>query len=86
MQRINDTRELDIFTIDHAIHEPQMINTLTSEFDRVIELRQADTGERETRIQGLSDVLDTWRTFGKELWGRRWYQPTISALATNHGG
>lgn len=66
-RRINDTQGLGIFTIDSTAHDPQMINTLTSEFDGVIELRQADTGGREMRIQGLADIADTWCTFGKEL-------------------
>lgn len=59
-RRIIDTQGLGIFTIDHTVHDPQIINTITNEFDGVIELRQTDTGEREMRIQGLTGVADSW--------------------------
>lgn len=65
-QRIADTQGLGVFTIDNTIHEPQVITTLTSEFDGVIKLRQVDTGEREMRIQGLAGVSDTWYSFETE--------------------
>lgn len=61
--RINDTRGLGIFTVDNASHDPQTINTITSEFDAVIELRETDAGDRELRIRGLSDVPTTWQSF-----------------------
>lgn len=61
--RINDTRGLGIFTIDNLSHDPQTINTITSEFDAVIELRETDEGDRELRIRGFSDVPTTWQPF-----------------------
>lgn len=58
-QRIDDTEGLGIFTVDNAAHDPQVVNTITSEFDGVIELRETD-GEREVRIKGLAGTSGTW--------------------------
>ena len=59
--RIQDTQGLGVFTIDNAAHDSQTINTITSEFDAVIELRDTDVGEREVRIRGLSGVPTKWQ-------------------------
>lgn len=61
--RIRDTQGLGVFTVDNAAHDSQTINTITSEFDAVIELRDTDGGEREIRIRGLSDVSAKWQTY-----------------------
>ncbi|MFC6734369.1 DUF7504 family protein [Haladaptatus sp. GCM10025893] len=55
--RITDTRGLGIFTVDNASYNPQTINTIASEFDGVIELRDTDNRGREIRIQGLLAYL-----------------------------
>lgn len=59
-QRINDTQGLGIFTVDNTAHEPQTLNTITSEFDGMIELRETESGAREIRIRGLADTSQTW--------------------------
>lgn len=61
--RITDTQGLGVFTVDGASHDPQTLNTITSEFDGVLELREADTGEREIRLKGLSDASRKWYSF-----------------------
>lgn len=58
-QRIDDTEGLGVFTVDNAAHDPQTINTITSEFDGVIELRETDEG-REVRIKGIAGTSRTW--------------------------
>lgn len=64
-RRITDTRGLGIFTINPTAHDPQTINTLINEFDGIIELRHADTGEREAHLRGLTDATDTWYQFAE---------------------
>ena len=61
--RIRDTRGLGVFTIDNAAHDPQTINTITGEFDGVIELRETEAGERELRIRGLTRVKTEWQLY-----------------------
>lgn len=62
-RRITDTQGLGVFTVDSAAHDSQTINTITGEFDGVIELRETDAGERELRIQGFSGVPTTWKPY-----------------------
>lgn len=59
-QRITATNGLGIFTIDNAAHDTQTINTITGQFDGVIELRETDAGERKVRIRGLPDAPSGW--------------------------
>jgi len=59
--RISDTRGLGIFTIDNASHDPQTINTVTNEFDGMIELRDSETGEREARVRGFPGGSNAWK-------------------------
>lgn len=61
--RITATGGLGVFTVDNASHDPRTVNTLTNEFDCVIELREAEGGEREVRIRGMPDVERVWRPF-----------------------
>lgn len=61
--RIEDTGGLGIFTLEGDAHEPQRVNTIVSEFDGVIELREGSAGNREIRLKGLSDSGRTWRSF-----------------------
>lgn len=58
--RITDTQGLGIFTVDNAAHDPQIINTITNEFDAMIELWETESGAREIRIRGLADTSQTW--------------------------
>lgn len=59
--RIRDTQGFGVFTIDTVAHDPQTINTITSEFDGLIELRDTDRGEREVRIRDLGGVSTEWQ-------------------------
>lgn len=61
--RINDTNGLGVFTIDNMVHDPQEINTITTEFDGVLELRETDAGEREIRSKGFSGMSREWHPF-----------------------
>jgi KaiC/GvpD/RAD55 family RecA-like ATPase len=61
--RIRDTDGLGVFTIDNAAHDPQTVNTITGEFDGMIELRENDAGEREIRVRGFPDADRTWKPF-----------------------
>jgi KaiC/GvpD/RAD55 family RecA-like ATPase len=60
--RITDTQGLGIFTVDNVSHDPQTINTVVSEFDGVIELRESETGEREIRLRGIADASKGWQS------------------------
>lgn len=42
--RIEDTNGLGVFTLDSVSHDEQTVNTITSEFDCVIELRETEDG------------------------------------------
>lgn len=61
--RINDTGGLGVFTVDSVSHDPQTMNTIVSEFDGVIELRETDSDDREIRIKGIPDTPREWRSF-----------------------
>ncbi|WP_049981296.1 RAD55 family ATPase [Halolamina rubra] len=60
--RIADTDGLGVFTLESVSHDPQTVNTITSEFDCVIELREGEDG-REIRVRGLPGASRTWRAF-----------------------
>lgn len=64
--RITDTQGMGLFTIDDDSHDPQTINTLSNEFDGIVELRETETGEREIRLRGLADASNTWEPFNSE--------------------
>lgn len=61
--RISDTGGLGVFTVDDGAHDPQEINTIRSEFDGIIELRETDAGDREFRILGFPGTTREWRPF-----------------------
>ncbi len=60
--RIADTDGLGVFTLESISHDPKTVNTITSEFDCVIELREGEDG-REIRVRGLPGASRTWRAF-----------------------
>ncbi|WP_435115824.1 RAD55 family ATPase [Halolamina sp. C58] len=60
--RIEDTGGLGVFTLEETAHDPQTTNTITSEFDCVIELRETEDG-REVRVKGLPGVSRSWYAF-----------------------
>lgn len=59
-RRIADTRGLGIFTLDGPAHDTQTVNTISGEFDGVIEVREAESGEREVRVKGLPGGSRKW--------------------------
>ena len=60
--RIEDTGGLGVFTLDSVSHDPKTTNTVTSEFDCVIELRETEDG-REVRVKGLPGASRSWYAF-----------------------
>jgi KaiC/GvpD/RAD55 family RecA-like ATPase len=61
--RVSAADYLGIATIDPTTQDTQEVNTLTSLFDAVIELREADDGGREVRVVGVPDAPRTWVSF-----------------------
>lgn len=61
--RIRDTDGLGVFTLNSAAEESTVVNTLSSEFDGIIELRETDDGDREVRLTGIPGASGTWRPY-----------------------
>ncbi|QLD86084.1 hypothetical protein HWV23_10210 [Natronomonas halophila] len=61
--RVSAANYLGIATLDPTTQNTQEVNTLTSLFDAVVELREADDGTREMRVVGLPDAPRTWVSF-----------------------
>jgi KaiC/GvpD/RAD55 family RecA-like ATPase len=60
--RIEDTGGLGVFTLEGVAHDEKAVNTITSEFDCVIELRETEDG-REVRVKGIPNASREWRAF-----------------------
>lgn len=58
--RIEDTAGLGIFTLDNTSHDAQATNTVTGEFDYVLELRETESGGRELRCKGFPGTSREW--------------------------
>lgn len=54
---------LGVATLDPTAHDSQDVNTLTSLFDAVVELREADDGSVEGRVVGWPEAPRTWQPF-----------------------
>ena len=54
---------LGVATLDPTVHDSQDVNTLTSLFDAVVELREADDGSVEGRVVGWRESPRTWQPF-----------------------
>jgi hypothetical protein len=61
--RVSAANYLGIATLDPTTQGTQETNTLTSLFDAVVEVREAEDGSREMRVVGLPDVPRTWVSF-----------------------
>lgn len=61
--RIEDTNGLGIFTLDNVSHDEQTTNTITSEFDYVLELRETPDNGREIRCKGFPGTSREWHAF-----------------------
>ena len=60
-RRIADSDGLGVFTLDNASHDPQTVNTITGEFDGLVELRTPDDGGREVRLRGFGGSNTGWQ-------------------------
>jgi hypothetical protein len=59
--RVSAADYLGIATLDPGAHDPQDVNTLSSQFDVVVELREADDDGREARVVGHHESPRTWK-------------------------
>jgi KaiC/GvpD/RAD55 family RecA-like ATPase len=59
-RRIEQTGGLGIYTLDDDSHDPKVVNTITGQFDGVIELREADAGDIEFRLRGFGTQPMPW--------------------------
>ncbi|AHG04536.1 hypothetical protein HALDL1_13785 [Halobacterium sp. DL1] len=62
-KRIEETGGLGIYTLSNDSHDQQVVNTITGQFDGVIELRDTDSGEMEFRVRGLGRRPTAWEPF-----------------------
>ncbi|WP_232700565.1 RAD55 family ATPase [Halobacterium wangiae] len=65
-KRIGATGGLGIYTLDSDAHEPQLVNTITGQFDGVIELREPANGDLEFRIRGFGKRPTPWGSLQEE--------------------
>jgi KaiC/GvpD/RAD55 family RecA-like ATPase len=61
--RVSAAGYLGVTTLDPTTHDAQDVNTFTSLFDAVVELREADDGSREIRVVGWPEAPRTWHEF-----------------------
>lgn len=61
--RVSAAEYLGVTTLDPTAHDAQDVNTFTSLFDAVVELREADDGSREIRVVGWPEAPRTWHEF-----------------------
>ena len=59
-RRIEATDGLGIYTLNDDTHSPQEINTITSQFDGLLQLRETDAGEIECRLRGFGRRPTAW--------------------------
>ena len=59
--RVSAADYLGIATLDPSAHDPQDVSMLSSQFDVVVELREADD-VREARVVGHHESPRTWKT------------------------
>jgi hypothetical protein len=59
--RVSAADYLGVATLDPDAHDPQDVNTLSSQFDVVVELREADGVGREARVVGHHESPRTWQ-------------------------
>ncbi|MFU1783780.1 hypothetical protein ACM16X_20655 [Haloarcula japonica] len=61
--RVSDTDGLGIYTLNSATQNSEVINTISSEFDGIIELRETAEGSREARLTGIPTASRNWYTY-----------------------
>jgi len=60
-KRIEKTGGLGIYTLDSDSHDQQEINTITGQFDGLIELREDEAGVVEFRVRGFGRRSTPWK-------------------------
>jgi len=60
--RVQSSDGLAVFTIDDDTHDAQVVNTMTGEFDGVVQLRENESGTIDCRIRGLGQSPTPWNT------------------------
>lgn len=58
--RVNQTGGLGVYTLDDDSHDAQVFNTLRSQFDGIIEIRETEEGKREARVRGFGRSATEW--------------------------
>lgn len=58
--RVQSSDGLAVFTIDSSSHDAQTVNTMTSEFDGVVQLRETTEGVVEYRVRGFGRSPTGW--------------------------
>lgn len=61
--RVSAAGYLGLATLDPSMHDPASANTLSSLFDVVVELREAEDGSREVRVVGHPESPRTWQPY-----------------------
>jgi KaiC/GvpD/RAD55 family RecA-like ATPase len=62
-KRVEETGALGIYTLDDDSHDPQVLNTISGQFDGVIQLRETDAGDLEFRVRGFGRRPTSWQDF-----------------------
>lgn len=62
-KRIESTGALGIYTLDTDSHDQQVVNTITGQFDGVVELRETDAGDLQFRVKGFGRRPTSWTEF-----------------------
>ena len=58
--RVSETEGFGIYTLNNDSHDPQVVNTISGQFDGIIELRETERGERECRVRGFGRSPTPW--------------------------
>jgi len=58
--RVESSGGFAVFTLDDDSHDQQTVNTLTGEFDGVVQLRETEEGAVEYRVRGFGRSPSRW--------------------------
>jgi hypothetical protein len=61
--RVSAAGYLGVYAFDPTLHDPVTVDTISSLFDRTVELRERDDGSRESRLLGGDPGHRTWVQF-----------------------
>lgn len=65
-KRIEETEGLGIFILDSDSHNPQVVNTITGQFDGIVQLRESENNDLEFRIRGFDQKTVPWQTLEQD--------------------